>query len=82
MNARAYVVSETLRISVGTKATVNVGDYSRGSRARGLSAVASCDNDMHPKEKLAPGGILELVRLATLDRMFECDPFCHFSVTL
>ena len=59
MNARADVDPETLRISVDTKATVNVGDYSRGGKSRGRTAVAALDHDMYPKEKLVPGGILE-----------------------
>jgi hypothetical protein len=51
----------TLRISIDTKATVHVGDYSRGGQSRGLVAVEAWDHDMRPKEKLVPGGILEPV---------------------
>jgi hypothetical protein len=50
-----------MRISVDTKATVHVGDYSRGGRSRGIVAVKALDHDMCPKEKLVPGGILEPV---------------------
>jgi hypothetical protein len=39
MNAQADEDSETLRISIDTKATVNVGKYSRGGRSRGRKAV-------------------------------------------
>ena len=60
-NAIADADPETLRISVDTKATVNVGDFSRGGKSRGRTAVAAWDHDMHPKEKLIPGGILESV---------------------
>lgn len=51
----------TLRISMDTKAIVHVGEYSRGGRSRGLESVKALDHDMHPKEKLVPGGILEPV---------------------
>jgi len=44
-----------------TKATVNVGEYSRYGRSRGLVPVKAWDHDMRPKEKLVPGGILEPV---------------------
>jgi hypothetical protein len=60
-NASADADPEILRISVDTKAIVNVGDYSRGGKSRGRTAVAAWDHDMHPKEKLIPGGILEPV---------------------
>lgn len=59
MNAYADTDPQTLRISIDTKATVNVGDYSRNGQSRGRTAVAAWDHDMHPKEKLVPGGILE-----------------------
>jgi hypothetical protein len=52
---------ETLRISVDTKATIQVGKYSRGGKSRGLRAVEAWDHDMYPREKLVPGGILEPV---------------------
>ena len=51
----------TLRISVDTKATIHVGEYSRGGQSRGREPVQALDHDMHPKEKLVPGGILEPV---------------------
>jgi len=44
-----------------TKATVHVGEYSRGGQSRGRIAVEAWDHDMRPKEKLVPGGILEPV---------------------
>jgi transposase len=61
MNALADADPETIRISIDTKATVNVGEYSRGGRSRGVKAVKALDHDMRPKEKLIPGGILEPV---------------------
>jgi len=50
-----------MRISIDTKATVHVGEYSRGGRSRGAVAVKALDHDMYTKEKLVPGGILEPV---------------------
>lgn len=61
MNAQADEDPETLRISMDTKATVNVGEYSRHGRSRGLEPVKAWDHDMRPKQKLVPGGILEPV---------------------
>lgn len=53
--------AETLRISVDTKATINIGEYSRNGSSRGAVAVQALDHDMCTKEKLIPGGILEVV---------------------
>ncbi len=50
-----------MRISIDTKATVHIGEYSRGGRSRGLKPVEAWDHDMRLKEKLVPGGILEPV---------------------
>jgi hypothetical protein len=61
MNALADADTETLRISIDTKATVNIGEYSRHGRSRGLEPVRAWDHDMRMKEKLIPGGILEPV---------------------
>ena len=61
MNALADISPDALRISIDTKATVHVGEYSRGGQSRGLSAVEALDHDMQPKEKLVPGGIFEPV---------------------
>jgi hypothetical protein len=52
VNAEADIDPETIRISVDTKATINIGPYSRGGRSRGLKAVKALDHDMMPKEKL------------------------------
>lgn len=61
MNALADGDAETLRISTDTKATVNIGEYSRHGRSRGPEPVKAWDHDMRMKEKLIPGGILEPV---------------------
>lgn len=44
-----------------TKATIDIGEYSRHGRSRGIEPVKALDHDMMPKEKLIPGGILEPV---------------------
>ena len=59
MNALADADPQTLRISVDTKATVDIGEYSRYGRSRGLEPVKAWDHDMRAKDKLVPGGILE-----------------------
>lgn len=59
VNAQADLDPETIRISVDTKATINIGDYSRGGKSRGLEPVKAADHDMAIKQKLVPGGILE-----------------------
>lgn len=61
MNAEADSNQETLRISMDTKATINIGEYSRHGRSRGLEPIKAWDHDMQTKEKLVPGGILEPV---------------------
>ncbi|MBK7001356.1 MAG: hypothetical protein IPH35_15680 [Rhodoferax sp.] len=61
VNEQADADPQTLRISIDTKATVHVGEYSRSGRSRGVVAVKAKDHDMGVKEKLVPGGILEPV---------------------
>lgn len=50
-----------LRISIDTKAKVQIGEFSRGGRGRGDEAVRAVDHDMHPDAVLAPAGILDVV---------------------
>jgi hypothetical protein len=47
-----------LRISIDTKAKVDIGNFSRGGQSRGKEAVKADDHDMHRKDKLVPFGIL------------------------
>jgi Rhodopirellula transposase DDE domain len=61
VNALADADVHTLRISIDTKATVHVGEYSRGGRSRGVEAVKALDHDMCMKQRLVPAGILEPV---------------------
>lgn len=58
-NSLADNDEETFRLSVDTKATVNIGEYSRRGRSRGLEPVKAWDHDMRTKRKLVPGGIPE-----------------------
>jgi hypothetical protein len=60
VNQAADACETTLRISIDTKATVAVGDYSRGGQSRKLEPVQAVDHDMQPKTKLIPFGILNL----------------------
>lgn len=51
---------DSLRISIDTKAKVNVGEFSRRGQARGQQATKALDHDMRPEQKLVPFGILEV----------------------
>ena len=55
VNSRADAAEQVLRLSLDAKATVLIGDYSRGGRSRLL--VKAADHDFHPDEKLTPFGI-------------------------
>jgi hypothetical protein len=59
INKKADLEPDTIRISIDTKATINMGLYSRGGRSRCIKPVEALDHDMMLKEKLVPGGILE-----------------------
>lgn len=61
LNSEADLDPTTLRISMDTKATVNLGEYSRGGKSRGLKVIKALDHDMASKAKLIPGGLLEPV---------------------
>ena len=52
---------DSLRISIDTKAKLNVGEFSRGGKSRGNEVTRALDHDMEPKEKLVPFGILEVL---------------------
>jgi len=52
---------DSLRISIDTKAKVNVGPFSRRGRSRGASAVDALDHDYEPEHKLVPFGILDVL---------------------
>lgn len=52
---------DSLRISIDTKAKVDVGEFSRGGVARGQEAPRALDHDMQTKQKLVPFGILAVL---------------------
>ena len=58
-NSLADNNEETIRLSIDTKATISIGEYSRHGRSRCLEPVKALDHDMQAKQKLIPGGILE-----------------------
>jgi len=60
INEAADRCLETLRISLDTKAKVNLGDFSRGGKKRSRYAPKAGDHDMNPIGKLTPLGILEV----------------------
>jgi hypothetical protein len=73
-NAQADANAKSLRLSLDTKATVLLGEYSRRGKARGQKPVAARDHDMGAdKEKLIPVGILE-INSGQLDLCFASSP--------
>jgi len=61
INKLADADSETLRISIDSKAKVAIGEFSRGGKSRGKEATKACDHDMNPAAKLVTFGILEVL---------------------
>ncbi len=57
----ADAAPEMVRLSMDTKATLNIFDISRNGKSRGIKPVKAWDHDMRTKEKLVLGGILEPV---------------------
>ena len=57
MNDEAKEDSSVKRLSIDCKATVKLGDYSRGGATRGDNKA--CDHDMGCKEKYTPFGLLD-----------------------
>jgi hypothetical protein len=51
------MAQNAVRLSLDCKATVCLGDYSRGGKARGN--VQACDHDMGAKDKYIPCGVLD-----------------------
>jgi len=56
VNAEADADESVLRLSLDAKASVWVGNYSRGGQSRLI--VKAADHDFHPEAKLTPFGIL------------------------
>ena len=47
---------DSLRISIDTKAKVDLGEFSRGGVSRGEKATQALDHDMQVKQKIVPFG--------------------------
>ncbi len=56
VNAAADAAQDTLRISMDAKATVKIGEYSRGGYNR--FTVAATDHDFHPEAMVTPFGFV------------------------
>jgi hypothetical protein len=61
INEASDLREDSLRISVDTKAKVDLCDSSRGGTSRCRKAVKADDHDMGLKDKLAPFGILNMM---------------------
>jgi hypothetical protein len=61
VNKASDLREDSLRISIDTKAKVDLCDSSRGSTSRCRKAVKADDHDMGHKDKLAPFGILNMM---------------------
>jgi transposase len=55
VNTQADAQETVLRLSLDAKATIRVGDYSRGGQSR--VTLKAADHDFHPDAKLTPFGI-------------------------
>ena len=64
INRAAETADGVLRISMDAKATVKVGPFARGGKARAY--VAAADHDFHPLATVTPVGIF----LPTLEELF------------
>ena len=58
---QAAASEDTLRISIDTKAKVQVGECSRDGEARGAEPVQTLDHDVKPVATMIPFGILEVL---------------------
>ena len=61
VNKASDLREDSLRISIDTKAKVDLCDSSRGGTSRCRKAVKADDHDMGLKDKLAPFGILNMM---------------------
>jgi transposase len=85
INEDASKSPSTLRISIDTKAKVNLGDFSRGGKKRSLVAPKAGDHDMNPIGKLVPFGILEVKEGQLIDLIgnsYETSDFIVDSLQL
>lgn len=72
INQASDMREDSLRISIDTKAKVDLCDSSRGGTSRCQKAVQADDHDMGPKSKLVPFGILD-VMAGLLTIVFGCS---------
>lgn len=72
INQASDMREDSLRISIDTKAKVDLCDSSRGGTSRCKKAVQADDHDMGPKSKLVPFGILD-VMAGLLTIVFGCS---------
>jgi len=61
INAKSDLRDDSLRISIDTKAKVDLCDSSRGGTSRCQRAIQADDHDMGIKPKLVPFGILDVM---------------------
>jgi len=61
LNKESDLREDSLRISIDTKAKIDLCDSSRGGTSRCRKAVQADDHDMGIKDKLTPFGILEVM---------------------
>jgi len=52
---------ESLRISIDSKAEVNIGEFSRNGKSRDKESRKAADHDMNPDMKSVPSGILNVL---------------------
>ncbi|XEY28890.1 transposase [Candidatus Uabimicrobium helgolandensis] len=52
---------QTLRVSIGTKAKISIGEFSRNGKCRTNKEIKALDHDMQSQAKLIPFGILDVV---------------------
>jgi hypothetical protein len=60
-NEKSDQRTDSIRISIDTKAKVDIGPFSRRGLSRGARAVEAMDHDFKPEHKLVPFGILDVM---------------------
>ena len=73
VNKQAKDDPTILRLSLDAKATVKVGNFSKGGKTRGLAE--GNDHDFQPKAKITPYGIF-------LPELDEIDTVLNFARTM
>ena len=60
-NVKSDANPDSLRISIDSKAKVNIGEFSRNGKCRDKNVKKASDHDMNPLIKLVPFGILTVM---------------------